>query len=85
LKEALVELTLGQRALKIWVFVAEPANEFILGQGVPRANDALVDVGWYVLRLGREVLWRQSLVVARRARPEDEREPSLLRGLPEAE
>jgi hypothetical protein len=30
-KEVLVELTLGQRTLKIWVFVAEMTDEFILG------------------------------------------------------
>jgi hypothetical protein len=34
LKEALVELTLGQRALRIWVFIAEVTDEFILGLDV---------------------------------------------------
>jgi hypothetical protein len=30
-RETLVDLTLGQRALKIWVFVADITDEFILG------------------------------------------------------
>jgi len=44
LKEALVELTLGQRALKIWVFVAEFTDEFIVGLDVLRTYDASVDL-----------------------------------------
>jgi hypothetical protein len=31
LKDVFLTLTLGQRPLKIWVFVASIANEFILG------------------------------------------------------
>jgi hypothetical protein len=53
LKEALVELTLGRDALRIWVFVAEITDEFILlGLDVLRAYDASVDLGHNVLRLG---------------------------------
>jgi hypothetical protein len=60
LRETLVELTLGQRALRIWVFVAEVTDEFILGLDVLRAYDASVDLGRHLLRLGQgEVtLWR---------------------------
>jgi hypothetical protein len=36
-KEALVELTLGQRALKIWVFVTDINDVFILGLDILRA------------------------------------------------
>jgi predicted aspartyl protease len=39
LKKALVELTLGRRALRIWVFIAEVTDEFILGLDVLRAYD----------------------------------------------
>jgi hypothetical protein len=52
-KEALVELTLGQRALKIWVFVADITEEFILGLDNLRAYHATVDVGRHGLRPGR--------------------------------
>jgi hypothetical protein len=60
LKEALVELTLGLRTLRIWVFVAEITDEFILGLDVLRAYNASVDVGRHLLRLGQEeiTLWR---------------------------
>jgi len=60
LKEALVELTLGQRALRIWVFVVEVTDEFILGLDVLRAYDASVDLRRHLLRLGQEevTLWR---------------------------
>ena len=60
LKEALVELTLGRRALRIWVFVAEVTDEFILELNVLRAYDASVDLGRHLLRLGQEevALWR---------------------------
>jgi hypothetical protein len=59
-KEALVELTLGQRALRICVFVAEVTDEFILELDVLRAYDASVDLGRHLLRLGQEelTLWR---------------------------
>jgi hypothetical protein len=60
LKEALVELTLGRRALRIWVFVAEVTDEFILGLDVLRAYDAFVDLGRHLLLLGQEevTVWR---------------------------
>jgi hypothetical protein len=50
LKEALVELSLGRRALRIWVFVTEVTDEFILGLDVLRAYDASVDLGRHLLR-----------------------------------
>jgi hypothetical protein len=53
-KESLVQLTLGQRALNIWMFVADITDEFILGLDILRAYDASVDVGHNVLRLGQE-------------------------------
>jgi hypothetical protein len=53
-REALVELTLGQRALKFWVFVADITDEFVLGLDNLRAYEASVDVGRHVLRLGQE-------------------------------
>jgi hypothetical protein len=58
--EALVELTLGQRALRISVFVAEVMDEFILGLDVLRAYDASVHLGHQLLGLGQEevTLWR---------------------------
>jgi hypothetical protein len=60
LKEALVLLTLGRRALTIWVFVPEVTDEFILGLDVLRAYNTSVDLGHHLLRLGREevTLWR---------------------------
>jgi hypothetical protein len=48
-KEALVELTLGQRAVNIWVFVADIRDEFIPGLDILRAYDESVDVGRHVL------------------------------------
>jgi len=56
LKEALVELTLVQRALRIWVFVAEVTAEFILGLDVLRDYDASVDLGRHLLRRVRRKL-----------------------------
>jgi len=63
LKEALVQLTLGRRSLRIWVFVAEVIDEFILGLDVLPAYDAFVDLGRHLLRLGREevTLWRPGI------------------------
>jgi hypothetical protein len=52
-REALVEVTLGQQALKILVFVADITDEFILGLDILRAYHATVDVGRQVLRLGQ--------------------------------
>ena len=56
----LVELTLGRRAPKIWVFVAEVTDVFILGLDVLRTYDASVDLGCCLLRLGQEevTFWR---------------------------
>jgi hypothetical protein len=53
-KEALVELTLVQRALNIWVFVADRTDEFILRLEIMCAYHATVDVGCHALRLGQE-------------------------------
>jgi hypothetical protein len=59
LKKAFAELTLGQRTLRIWVFVAEITDQFILGLDVLRAYNASVDVGLCLLRLGQKVtLWK---------------------------
>jgi hypothetical protein len=52
-REALRGLTLGQRALNIWVFVGDVREEFILGLGTPRAYHATVDVGCHGLRPAR--------------------------------
>ena len=62
LKEVLVELNLERQALRIWMFVAEVMDEFILGLDVLRAYDASVDLGRCLLRLGQEevTLWRPS-------------------------
>ena len=45
LKLALIELSLGRRSLKFWVFVAEVRDEFVLELNVLCAYDASVDVG----------------------------------------
>jgi hypothetical protein len=60
LKEALVDLTPGQRALSFCVFVADVTDKFILGLNVLRAYDASVNLGRHLLRLGQEevTLWR---------------------------
>jgi hypothetical protein len=55
-REALVELTLGQRALKIWVLVADITDEFILDLDILRAYHATMDVGPQVLWLGQDDL-----------------------------
>jgi hypothetical protein len=58
-KEALVELTLGLCALRIWVFVVDTTDEFIVGLDVLWAYDVSVDLGRHVLRLAQEevTLW----------------------------
>jgi hypothetical protein len=53
-KEVFLTLTLGQRSLKIWVFVADITNEFILGLDILRAYNASVDIGRQTLRLAEE-------------------------------
>jgi hypothetical protein len=45
LKEAFLTLTLGRHPLKIWGFVADITNEFILGLEVLSAYDASVKIG----------------------------------------
>jgi predicted aspartyl protease len=55
-KKARLELTLGWRTLRRWVFVADITNDFILGLDILRAYDSSVDVGLRVLRLGRDVV-----------------------------
>jgi hypothetical protein len=54
LKEVFLTLTLGQHPPKIWVFVADITNEFILGLDILRANDASVDIGHQTLHLAEE-------------------------------
>jgi hypothetical protein len=53
-KEVLVDLTVEQQALNIWVFIADITEEFILELDILRAYDASEDVGRHVLRLGQE-------------------------------
>jgi hypothetical protein len=53
-KKALVQLTLGQRALKIWVFVADVTDKFILGLDILRSYHTTLDVGGNVIRLDQE-------------------------------
>jgi hypothetical protein len=54
LKEVFIALNLGWHPLKIWVFVADIANELILGLDVLRAYDASVDIGRQTLCLAEE-------------------------------
>jgi hypothetical protein len=53
-KEALIELTLGRRGMRIWVFVAEITDELILGLDFLRAYDASVDLGRHLIHLVQE-------------------------------
>jgi hypothetical protein len=85
LKEVFLTLTLGRRPLKIWVFVANITNEFILGLDILRAYNASVDIGLQTLRLAEEEvsLWSpgagprpSSLVVAK-----DQVIPALCEGI----
>jgi hypothetical protein len=52
LKEVFLTLTLGRHPLKIWVFVTNVTNEFILGLNILCTYDTSVD------------LWRQMLGLA---------------------
>jgi predicted aspartyl protease len=75
-KEARVELTIGRRTLRSWVFVADIADDFVLGLDILRAYDASVDIGRRVLRLGQdEVPVREAptAVVLKRTRPTENR------------
>jgi hypothetical protein len=74
LKEVFLTLTLGRCPLKIWVFVANITNEFILGLDILHAYDASVDIGRQSLCMAEEEvsLWSpgagprpSSLVVAK--------------------
>jgi hypothetical protein len=58
-KEALVEVNLGRRALRIWVFDAEITDEFILELHVLQAYNMVVDLERQLLRLEQEevTLW----------------------------
>jgi hypothetical protein len=74
LKEVLLTLTLGHGPLKMWLFIANITDEFILGLDILHAYDASVDIGRQKLRLAEEEasLWSpgagprpSSLVVAK--------------------
>jgi hypothetical protein len=74
LKEFFLTLTFGLRPLKIWIFVADIINEFILGLDILRTYDAYIDIRRQTLCLAEEEvsLWSpgvgprpSSLVVAR--------------------
>jgi hypothetical protein len=54
LKEVFLTLPPGQRPLKIWVFIANITNEFILGLGMLRAHDASGHLRSQTLRLAEE-------------------------------
>jgi hypothetical protein len=54
MKEALVELTLGQLPQLTWVFITKIADKFILGLDVLHAHEASVDLGCHVLQQGNE-------------------------------
>ena len=58
--EVLVEPTLGRWAMRIWVFVEEITDEYVLGLDVLRDYDASVDIERHLLRLGQVelMLWR---------------------------
>jgi hypothetical protein len=76
MKEAHVELTMGQSTLRSWVFVADIADDFILGLDILQAHDASVDIGRHVLRLDQdEVPVREAPTESalKRARPTENR------------
>jgi hypothetical protein len=54
LKESFPTKTLGWQPLKIWVFVANITNEFIMRLGILLAYDASVQLGCQMLHLGKE-------------------------------
>jgi hypothetical protein len=56
MKEVFLTLTLRWRQLKIWVFVADNTNEFILGLDTLRTYNASVDLGRQTLHLAEEGL-----------------------------
>jgi predicted aspartyl protease len=75
-KEALVELTIGRRTLRSWVFVADITDDLILGLDILRAYDASVDIGRRMLRLGQDevpVTEAPTASVLERTRPTENR------------
>ena len=60
MKEALAVLTLGRRALRIWVFAAEVLDVFILCLDVLRAYGVSAEIRRKLLLLDQEevTLWR---------------------------
>jgi hypothetical protein len=75
-KEAHVELTMGRRTLRSWVFVAVIKDDFILGLDILRAHETSVDTGGRVLLLGQyEVPVREAPTPSesKRARPTPKR------------
>jgi hypothetical protein len=54
LKAVFLTLTLGWRPLKIWVFVANITNEFILWLDILQIYNASVDLGRHMLHLQRK-------------------------------
>jgi hypothetical protein len=74
LKEVFLTLSLGRRPLKIWVFVTNITNEFVLGLDILCAYDASVDLRCQKLHLAEEEIspwspgvgpWPSSLIVAK--------------------
>jgi hypothetical protein len=57
-KEALVQMTVGRSALRIWMFTVKIADDSILGLDVLRGYNAAVDLKHHVLGLDEEkVSW----------------------------
>jgi hypothetical protein len=54
LKEVFLTLTLGRRPLKIWVYVTNITNEFVLGLEILNTYDAYIDLGRQILHLAEE-------------------------------
>jgi hypothetical protein len=63
LKEIFLTMNLGQYPLKMWVFVANITNDFILGLDILRAYDTSVDLERQMLHLAEEevTLWSPSV------------------------
>jgi hypothetical protein len=59
LKEGFLTMTLRRQSLKIWVFITNITNEFIMVLDILRAYDASLELGRQMLRLGLEevLLW----------------------------
>jgi hypothetical protein len=53
LKEALVELILGQSPIWIWVYIEEIMDKFILGLDVLHAYDVFLGLGRHMLHVSR--------------------------------